>query len=56
MAERVYIFEFGAICDDCGTLDIDVEYTPCPYGQEINNVDDYMWLCSTCWQARADDI
>ena len=41
-------------CDDCGAPG--AEYTTCPYAEEINDEEIWLWLCDDCYQERCDDI
>lgn len=43
-------------CNDCGEYKSDVEYTTCPYEEEINNKQIWVWLCSDCCRERCRDI
>ena len=42
-------------CEDCGSTE-NLEFGPCPFNQEINGVDDPVWLCHECIKNRFDDI
>lgn len=42
-------------CEYCSTTE-NIEYTYDPYAWEIYDEKNYMWLCDSCWQSRADDI
>lgn len=43
-------------CEDCGKVGEDVELTVCPYEQDVHNEDVEVWLCTSCYNIRADDI
>ncbi len=42
-------------CEDCGSV-VDVEYCIEPYGQDIYDAEDWMWLCGECYYERRMNI
>lgn len=42
-------------CADCGCRQ-DTSYTTCPYTEEIDNREIWLWLCEGCREERARDI
>lgn len=45
----------GFKCEDCGKRDSSVRYTPCPFDEEMGFIN-FVYLCTTCEEDRADDI
>lgn len=43
-------------CEICGKEGEDVAYEADPFILEIDDEVVMCWLCSQCWQERADDI
>lgn len=43
-------------CEICGKEGEDVAYEADPFILEIDDEIVMRWLCSQCWQERADDI
>lgn len=43
------------ICQDCGTTD-GVDYTVCPYADEINQEIVHITVCEGCYHERLMDI
>lgn len=44
------------VCESCGKVKDDVEWTTDPFAEEIHDKTVWMWLCRECWQEYADDI
>ena len=39
-------------CDDCGCEDDTVEETTCPYAEEINDEEELIIVCASCYAER----
>jgi len=44
-------------CSRCGEADPQLlDWTVCPFDEEINGGDERVWLCLDCYQRNAEDI
>jgi hypothetical protein len=44
------------MCETCKKVKPDVQWIPDPYQLEINEVEDWSWMCNQCYRNSADDI